>query len=113
MKLFDFRDRIDTLVSTGPITGIEVEIYPKKDKNAQAVYLIIVITQFRIFQFIGGPSFQELFDTYKNGGILSYKELPYTSCMCGTTIHLNVDSSFLIKQNVLDSQAVNCTLIIQ
>ena len=73
--VFDFND-CDMLVSTGPITGIEIETFPKT-KNSFDTYLVMVATRLRMFEFVGGPTLQEVFHPYRQSfDLLKYKELP-------------------------------------
>jgi hypothetical protein len=58
--LIDFKS-IENFKSIGQITGIKVERYENKDDE----YMILVATPFRIFQFVGGPNFEEIFEDYK------------------------------------------------
>lgn len=76
--VYDFKDN-EFLVSVGSITGIEVEKFPQTKNNNMTHYLVMVATSFRLYEFIGGPNFEELFESYKGANILTYKELPYTS----------------------------------
>ena len=74
--VYDFKDN-EMLISAGKITGIEIEYFPQTKSNMIAHFLVMVTTPFRLFEFIGGPNFEELFDNYKSANILIGKELPY------------------------------------
>jgi hypothetical protein len=78
-SIYDFKDN-ELLISAGKITGIEIEYFPQTKGNNMAHFLIMVTTPFRLFEFIGGPNYEELFENYKKENILTGKELPYT-CM--------------------------------
>ncbi len=79
-QLFDLREKLDVLVQPGPITGLEVELFPKIKGSADMMnhFYVMVATPFRYFEFVGGPTFEELFYSYKNASGLVYKELPFT-----------------------------------
>ena len=98
--LFDFND-CDMLVSTGPITGIEIEHFPKT-KNSFNTYLVLVSTRLRMFEFIGGPTLQDVFASYKQSfDLLKYKELPAkrSDMLPNSELHLfKKDSSSLTDQ---------------
>ncbi|KAF0974468.1 hypothetical protein FDP41_006500 [Naegleria fowleri] len=97
--LFDFND-CDMLVSTGPITGIEIVYFPKL-KNSFNCYLILIATRLRLFEFVGGPTLQDVFTPYKQSyDLLRYKELPAKRSdmlpKCGE-LHLFKPSSTTIR----------------
>ncbi|KAL9645099.1 hypothetical protein ABK040_004590 [Willaertia magna] len=75
--IFDFNE-CEMLVSSGPINGIFIEPnYFGKVKSTVNNYFILVITPFRMFEFIGGPTFQDVFQTYQSTPqLLTFKELP-------------------------------------
>jgi hypothetical protein len=52
-----------------------VERYPNRDDE----YLIMATTSSRIIQFVGGPSFEEVFEDYSNNiKKLKSQEMPFT-----------------------------------
>lgn len=67
-QLFDLK--------TGPITGLHFEYFPRTRSNPDDHFLVIATSPFRYYEFIGGPTFERLFDSYHTKNILTYKELP-------------------------------------
>lgn len=93
--LFDFRDRTDVLVQPGPITGLRMECFPRErgSKEQSTTYLVIASTPFSLFQFIGGPSLEDMFETYRKKNLLVFQELPFSakrSGIAGSELHLHV-----------------------
>ncbi len=87
------KDCSDLLVKVGPITGLRYEYFPKNKSNQSDCFLVFAISPFRCYEFIGGPTFEELFGVYKNRNILTYKELPVSNSSArksgyGSEIHL-------------------------
>lgn len=70
--LFDFNSRIDVLMTTGPITGLNIE-------SENGKYFILASTPLRIFQFVGSTSLDDVFDSYSSQKLLAYFELPFVS----------------------------------
>ncbi len=88
-KIFDLSGD-DQASDKVPICGLEYEIFPSSDGGKEASrMLVMVATPTRHYQFIGGPTFEALFQLYAGRTLPKFIELPGTlSYRCVTIIWL-------------------------
>jgi hypothetical protein len=54
-----------------PISGLQVELFPSQSSDPGATkYFVMAATPFRHYQFIGGPTFEAMFERYKSPAFL-------------------------------------------
>jgi len=68
------------LQTTVPVSGLYLELFPSSADQGEANYkwFVMAATPNRLFQFIGGPTFEQLFSRYTGHVPSSYKDFPGT-----------------------------------
>ena len=81
-KLFDLSEGGDGSSAPQPISGLHMELFPDLAEDEPDRFLIIAATPTRQYQFIGGPTFEQIFARYaaqpaflELPGDLGYSEL--------------------------------------
>jgi hypothetical protein len=69
--------RVFSIGESRPITSLEVEHFPASP-SAEAQRLVVLTTPTRIYEFIGGPSFADVFSSHDEHG--TFQEVPGSIC---------------------------------
>jgi hypothetical protein len=72
-KVYDLNE-VDTKDPV-PISGLRIEMFPQANESDPEKYFVMAATPTRHYQFIGGPTFEDMFKKYASNPV-GFVELP-------------------------------------